>query len=123
MAYRQKVEARIRQNHQAYHLICNYMMERGNNRDVLVMAGAIVSPSVGRVTHVFVKDIEALLIHENKPRFNVRHKHTYEGRPIVVVNGGDHHPLKRIAKSSTMALNKWRREGGPAAMRPWLADD
>lgn len=67
-----------------------------------------------------MKDIEALLIHENQPNFNSKHKKSYGGRSLVAIAGGDYKPLKWIAASSDGALTKWEKDGGWEAIDSYL---
>ena len=100
LAYKQTVHKRITQDHRSWDLMCRYASEHRKEREVLVMLGRLHDYNAERVTKELVHDIEALLIFKNKPKMNKRSRDSYGGRPLVVVNGGDREPLRRIANPS-----------------------
>jgi hypothetical protein len=115
LAYHQTVHARIRQDHRSYELVCAHF-SANRDRDVIVMLGHLAAISTARITKPLVQDVEALLICENKPKFNKRNRETYSGRPLVLRNEGERRAIKMFAQSSTVAFNKWQREGGEDEM-------
>lgn len=113
LAFRQPVVKRLKQEHPAYPLIEGY--QRSNpSLDVVVTVGGLIKNaySVERVSGKFAEEIEALLIHRNKPLFNTRSVESYHGRSLVVTNVGNFSPLNETSSCCSPHRADWRASGG-----------
>ena len=99
IAFDQPVVKRIRQQHQAYEALgaSNYLVKRarkGIKSEILFMVGEVVASSKVRTTRKLYEDVENLLIARHQPKLNKKKK-SYTGRDkLVVLNVGDHAPLR-----------------------------
>lgn len=112
IAYNQPVVRRIRQDHQSYERVVQYVT-RHREHDLFVMVGDLMPGvhSVERVTRQFVEDVEGLLIYRNKPPLNTRGVNEYTGRDLVVMNAGDYAPLKETSACCSNHFSEFRASG------------
>lgn len=98
-AYEQTIRERVKQSHDAYTCMQKYFQDNvGYNP--LIRTGVISSCSQDSVTQSLFDDVEACLIHSNKPRCNTLSKHSYAGRTIMITNTGGYTPLLETCSCS-----------------------
>lgn len=108
VAYGQHVAKRIRQNHSSYLLMIGRLPP---DHEWIVMSGRVVGGSHERVSERLVKEAENLLIFRNRPKFNTHGRKAYTGRPMMIENSGDYHPL-RARSFCCEGHREWYNGGG-----------
>lgn len=69
---------------------------RGNVR---IRFAEIVLETGSKHSHERTKDIEALLIYNHQPKYNIQNRNFYEGRSLRIVNTGRHGPIRKVIRS------------------------
>lgn len=88
MSYHTEISKRIQQDHAAYRWLHEHAARAASGRELVVAVAELAKTSQSRVTEALVKDVESMLICGIKPKYNVRNKTTYNGRPLVVTTTG-----------------------------------